>query len=246
MNRGAILALDASPRSSFSIALWHPQTKPRQSICTISPGATGHGHVECLTPKIAEFMSSEKIRFEDLSRIAVNTGPGSFCGVRTGIATARALAQAASLPVIGISHMELLASAAFQHARPDAGETVIAVLSAGHNLFLQVFAANCDTLKPLTDAASFSPDAAARQCRAFSPLLLQGNGADGLANALNELPPSLRPIWRIAAAPPDPDAIGVAMLAMHRSNPSEMPTPLYVRPPDARLPETPARPLVQQ
>lgn len=239
MNRGAILAVDTSPRNSFTVALWHPQSTPCQHRCIVSPGMTGRGHVESLTPKIAELMKGENVRFPDLSRIAVNTGPGSFSGVRTGIATVRALAQATSLPVIGISIMELLANAAMQNNQLSGDETLFTVLSAGENFFLQPFTVNTDSLKSLDDAAGFRPDEAIRQCQGFTSLLLSGNGAGRIANLLEEIPPSLRPDWRIGADLPEPDAIGLALLAAGRPEPSELPIPLYIRPPDARPPDTP-------
>ena len=226
-----ILALDTSPRTQLSIALWRPQEKSRQTHHEITPGSTGSGHVESLAPAIAEIMESENIGFGDIERIAVNSGPGSFSGVRAGIATARALAQATSLPLVGISRMELLAIAANRHTSPQAKETLLVVLPAGEFLFLQAFSAQ-EPIEALAPAASLPPSEAADYCRAFDSLLLTGSGAARLTDILGKS-------HRSAGDIPEPDALLLAEIASLRT-PSPQPViPLYMRPPDAKLPDLP-------
>ena len=60
------------------------------------------GHAERLMPMIIEAHHSVGIGFADIERIAVTVGPGSFTGVRTGIAAARALALAIGCPAVGV------------------------------------------------------------------------------------------------------------------------------------------------
>ena len=221
-----ILALDTSPRTQFSLALWRSQTDSRQIHHEITPGATGSGHVESLAPAIADIMESEGIGFGDITRIAVNSGPGSFSGVRAGIATARALAQTTSLPLVGISRMELLAINASRHASPQAGETILVALPAGELLFLQAFSAQ-EPVESLAPAASLAPSEAAEYCRGFDSLLLVGSG-DILGKSC-----------RSAGDIPEPDALLLAEIASLRQ-PSPNPViPLYMRPPDAKLPQPP-------
>ena len=221
-----ILALDTSPRRQLSIALWRSQTDSRQTHHEITPGATGSGHVESLAPAIADIMESEGIGFGDITRIAVNSGPGSFSGVRAGIATARALAQATSLPLVGISRMELLAISASRHAAAQTGEVILVALPAGELLFLQAFSAQ-EPIEALAPAASLSPEAAADYCRAFDSLLLVGGGE------------ILGKSYRSAGDIPEPDALLLAEIASLRQ-PSPHPViPLYMRPPDAKLPQPP-------
>ncbi len=69
------------------------------------------GHAELLAPMVQGLMARVPLGFEGLARVAVTTGPGSFTGVRVGLAFARGLALALSLPIIGVSSLEVLALA---------------------------------------------------------------------------------------------------------------------------------------
>ena len=66
-------------------------------------------HASELLPAIGEVMEAAGVRFSDLDAIAVGLGPGTFTGLRIGVATARALAKANDLPVRGVSSLEVLA-----------------------------------------------------------------------------------------------------------------------------------------
>ena len=232
MEQSLILALDASPRSHFCIALWHPERPPRQQRHEVVPGAAGRGHVEQLIPQIANLMAAEQAEFSDLARIAVNTGPGSFSGVRTGCATAGALAQAAGLPAVGVSLMQLWAVRAVQN---EANEDILLVaLPAGEDVFVQAFH-RCgeETPRPVAAAAGLGVAEAAAYCRRFASLALLGGGADRLAAALAE-GGGARP--RHLSGLPAPDAILLAAQAARCAPSGGFPAPVYLRPPDARLP----------
>jgi tRNA threonylcarbamoyl adenosine modification protein YeaZ len=87
----------------------------------------GRGHAERLLPMIGELLREAGVTYADLDRIAVTTGPGSFTGVRVGVAAARALALALGIPAVGIGSLEALARPELQ--RHSEG-TVVAVLDA--------------------------------------------------------------------------------------------------------------------
>lgn len=74
-------------------------------------------HLQHLMPMIGNLLESCQLRIDDLTHIAVSEGPGSFTGIRIGMATAKALAQALDLPTIGVP---TLASFAY-HRQEDAG-----------------------------------------------------------------------------------------------------------------------------
>jgi len=71
--------------------------------------ARGRRHAEILTPAIAFMCEQAEIELREIGVIAVDVGPGLFTGLRVGVATAKALAQALRVPMIGLSSLDLLA-----------------------------------------------------------------------------------------------------------------------------------------
>jgi tRNA threonylcarbamoyladenosine biosynthesis protein TsaB len=71
--------------------------------------ARGRRHAETLTPAIAFICEQADIDLKEVGAIAVDIGPGLFTGLRVGVATAKALAQALRVPMIGLSSLDLLA-----------------------------------------------------------------------------------------------------------------------------------------
>jgi tRNA threonylcarbamoyladenosine biosynthesis protein TsaB len=86
----------------------------------------GHGHAEALIPAVAEVVGANPAR---VTRIIVDTGPGSFTGLRIGIAAARAFGLAWDVPVTGVGSLALIAAAAF--AVDPRLDRVAAVADAG-------------------------------------------------------------------------------------------------------------------
>src|SRR5258708_11215382 len=67
------------------------------------------GHAEALVPLIAAVMSEANVGFAELDRIAVTVGPGSFTGLRVGVAAARGIALATGKPAVGVTTLAALA-----------------------------------------------------------------------------------------------------------------------------------------
>lgn len=80
----------------------------------------GKGHAERLTGVIDEVLAEAGTTYRDLQRIAVTTGPGSFTGIRVGVAAARGLALALDIPAVGISTLDALAHGAIAAAGGNA------------------------------------------------------------------------------------------------------------------------------
>src|SRR6202040_1066102 len=102
------------------------------------------GHAEALIPLIARVMKQSDTAFRDLDRIAVTTGPGSFTGVRVGLAAARGFAVATGVPVVGVS---TLAAYAAPYLAANGKSPVIAAIDARYeHVYLQVFGPGGQTL----------------------------------------------------------------------------------------------------
>ena len=162
----------------------------------------GRGHAEQLLPMIAALPGGG--RADD---ILVDCGPGSFTGIRVGIAAARALGFGWGVPVTGYSSLALLAAGHFSGGK--SGAATIAIPGGHGEVFLQRYKA-----QPLIadeDLASLTPDVAARQAEATiigsaaaALVSLRGDGTaiDAAPNARTAvlLPPALtmlppRPIY---------------------------------------------------
>ncbi|MCA8926466.1 MAG: tRNA (adenosine(37)-N6)-threonylcarbamoyltransferase complex dimerization subunit type 1 TsaB [Alphaproteobacteria bacterium] len=97
------------------------------------------GHAECLLPAIQGVLVAAGLRLSDLSAIATTVGPGSFTGLRTGLAAAQGLSIGAGLPVVGVSRFEALAEAS---GRLGHAPVAVAMDSRARTLYLQAFAAD--------------------------------------------------------------------------------------------------------
>jgi tRNA threonylcarbamoyladenosine biosynthesis protein TsaB len=89
------------------------------------------GHATHLLPLIARVLDRAGLGWDGVERIAVGVGPGTFTGLRIGIATARALARARHLPLVAVSTLQSLALASPRSDAVPAGlDAVLAVLDA--------------------------------------------------------------------------------------------------------------------
>jgi len=178
------------------------------------------GHQERLAPLVAETMTAAGLGFGELDRIGVTVGPGSFTGLRVGLAFAKGLALALDIPCVGIGALEALAAS-------DPGqELTAAVIDAGRGqIYLQLFDAGVARGAPEVAAFDDAPQRI-RRLAGDGPLTLLGSAA-----ALAERMPGARFVLLTA-----PDPVAIARLAAAAPAPAAPPQPLYLRAPDARLP----------
>ena len=182
------------------------------------------GHAEALLPLIARVMDSAGLEFAALDRIAVTTGPGSFTGLRVGIAAARGIALAAGRPAVGLS---TLAAYAAPLIAADDTVPVVAVIDARHDhVYLQVFGPGGRTV--VTPRVA-SLREALRAAATGAPRLI-GTAAEMLAAAW----PADQRAPRLVEARRAPDVDWVARLGAAATDTGMPPKPLYLRAPDAQ------------
>ena len=178
------------------------------------------GHQERLAPLVREAMAEAGVAFPELDRIGVTVGPGSFTGLRVGLAFAKGLGLALGKPCLGVGTLEALAA-----SDPGPGLTAAVIDAKRDQVYLQAFESGVAVMAP--DALPVET-AAARLAELWrgGPLRLIGPGAALLAMAA----PGAEVVERSA---PDPVAI-CALVA--RKPASAGARPLYLRAPDAKLP----------
>ena len=182
------------------------------------------GHAEALMPMIARVMDRAGLDFAALDRIAVTTGPGSFTGLRVGLAAARGIALATGKPAIGLS---TLAAYAAPLVAADGTVPVVAAIDARHDhVYVQVFGPGGRTIVP----ARLASIREALRAAAIGAPRLVGTAAAMLAAAwpIGERAPSLVDTRRA------PDIDWVARLGAAAIETGAPPKPLYLRAPDAQ------------
>jgi tRNA threonylcarbamoyladenosine biosynthesis protein TsaB len=177
------------------------------------------GHQERIGILARETAEEAGVAFADLSRIAVTVGPGSFTGLRVGLAFAKGLATALSIPCVGVNTLESLAFG-------TKGFAVALIDARMSQVYIQAFVDGAAVMAP--DALGLG-EAAARlvELHPGGPTTLIGSGAPLLADVLK---------GATILTPAAPDPVAIARLAAKRPAPVHAPRPLYLRAPYATLP----------
>ena len=218
--RMTLLGFDTAT-ATCSAALW-----AEGAVVAHRRSEAGGRHAETLVPMLREVAAEGGTTLAEVDAFAVTVGPGSFTGIRIGLAAARGLALAGKRPLIGLSTLEVLAAGVPEGEREG---PILAALDAGRGrLYAQLFDRS---LAPLTEPEALE----ARALPGFvgvagngGPLIVTGTGQEVAAGALT---PSIEA--RPASGPSTPDARVLVRCAAARAEAegeSAAPVrPLYLR-----------------
>jgi len=113
----------------------------------------GRGHAEHLMHVIDEALAKAGTALSAIERVVVTVGPGSFTGIRIGVAAARGFALSLDIPAVGVTTLEVMAAAA---GKQNPGKPVLAAIDAKREeIYLQAFGADgspLDAVARLSDA----------------------------------------------------------------------------------------------
>jgi tRNA threonylcarbamoyladenosine biosynthesis protein TsaB len=189
-------------------------------------------HSKRLLSAVDNIMSSCEVKWDDLDSIAVSLGPGSFTGLRICLATAKGLAMAAALPLIGVASLDGLA-VQLSYTR----HLICVLLDARKKEVYAAFYRHINgTAERISDYLAISPEKLAAQIN--EPVILVGDGAELYADFFREklgeralfAPPQL---FHTRAA-----AIGLPAIKKWQNNDfldTSSAVPIYVRPSDAEI-----------
>ena len=213
-----ILALDTA-LGACGVAIFDAG---RESVLASETVLMERGHAEILLPQIQKVMAMAHISFEQLSRIAVTVGPGSYTGIRVGIAAARAIGLATQKPVVGVSTLSALIAPLM--AFGGKGLSAAAIDARHNHIYFQAVAHGGKQLAP----PCYLTIQEARRVIGAGPVLLSGSGAallayDCVTHGIEA---------RLSDEPNVPDIMWVGRLGSVADPVYALPKPLYLKAPD--------------
>ncbi|NNE22230.1 MAG: tRNA (adenosine(37)-N6)-threonylcarbamoyltransferase complex dimerization subunit type 1 TsaB [Rhizobiales bacterium] len=178
------------------------------------------GHAERLADMTREIADHAGVDFNQLDRIAVTTGPGTFTGVRIGLAMSRGIGRALDIPVVGVTTLQAIAANVDDN--PDQLPISVVMDARRNAVYIQTFSHTCEALSEpqcvlLAELMHHLTDTAR---------IIVGSGVGLIID---------RPAgWQFSGAPALPDAVVVARLGASKAACTAPPAPLYLRPADAK------------
>ncbi len=203
-----LLALDTSTRSSVVVV-------GRDSPLSVSRREVRHRHGSHLLEQIDEALVQAHAMLDDVTALAVGTGPGSFTGLRVGLATAKTIAYARRLPLVGVMSSDALRVAAIACGAPE--DAAVVMPAGAHDHYLAIPGADPALVAPgglpeaLGERAAIAVD--------VDEAVLGADAARWGALALAGLPEALLAIARDRLAAGDMDdieALAPAYVALPR------------------------------
>lgn len=203
-----VLAIDTAGTGCYA-ALYDTD---QDTVLGAAGADIGRGHAERLMEFVDAALDAAGMTLQDIGRIAVTIGPGSFTGIRVGVAAARGLALALGVPAVGVSTLSALAA-----DRQTGASLLVAMDAKRDEVYWQSFAADGAEASP----PAIATVAAARELAARHDGIVAGSAAHLLREEL----------------PQEADGVSISTVARlgARLDPaSHLPKPLYLRGPDAK------------
>lgn len=192
------------------------------------------GQAEVLMTMVDGVLKEANVSPSQLDAIATTIGPGSFTGLRIGMAAARGLSLSLSIPCIGVTTFEALSLG----VETDGNNFIVAVETKRDDIYAQLFDASH---KPLSEGAALDEvGLKALADKAGDEVLIAGDGAAHAIQMLKNVGINSTALNATAI----PAAEHICNLAAEKFIPGEMgnpPQPLYLRPPEAKLPKAGGR-----
>jgi tRNA threonylcarbamoyladenosine biosynthesis protein TsaB len=217
-----ILAIETGGRACSVAVVKDGVTLAEQHI------ATDHGQAALLIPMIEQVRAEAGCDYAEFGRIAVAVGPGSFTGLRVGLAAALGLSLASGVPVVGISSFHAVGIGILQAPEAQHRRGFILLDSRREEPFLAEIGVD-DAFKfppRVTTVADFDA-----LLESAGPAVVFGD-APTLARGPGAFPPDVHVIQR---------APQVLLVAARAADPARRydlpPKPVYVRPPDVTMPK---------
>ena len=247
-----ILAIETATRAGSVALARGPE------ILSSAEGNTAESHSISLLETVENVLQQVGVKLSDIDLFAAASGPGSFTGLRIGLATTKALAVCTGRKCAGVSTL-----AAIAHAAGDSEHT-IALLPAGRGeLFAQLFAVGSADVQPLDSPAHLAPAVVTAKYSELKRVIFAGEGAHLYSEALglsaddSEFPISSESRLQVESSPPffsetqltwtlaprcDQLAASVAALAQNDYRRGKILDPdelraVYLRPSDAEINE---------
>jgi len=187
---------------------------------------------ETLMPAVDELLGENGVRADELDAIAISIGPGSFTGLRVGLATAKGLAFGASTALVPVSTLAALAHGA------AAGEVpVLAVLDARRGeMYAALFDCAKEDPRALVEEGVYTPAELIPQLP--SALVVSGEGAEIFGNEIREALGEEVRLAPIAASARSVGQLGARLLARGEVVPAAAALPRYLRRAEAEVVRT--------
>ncbi len=200
---------------------------------------TMHGQAEALLPLVDRAMREAGQVPAALELVVASVGPGSFTGIRAGLAAARGIALATGARLLGITSFDAVAFGAVRNDSSESHFLLVALESRREDLYVQFFDPHGNALREPEAITPFLFRQAVDATIGASPLLVAGDAAQRAAAALARRQDTA--VLEVSA----PGAVGIlraGLRLLRLGKEAHARRPLYLRPPDVTLPEVPQKP----